>query len=492
MHEILSVHEARAMDEGCIVSGIPGFQLMENAGRAVAHEIARRFSPGGVVMVLCGSGNNGGDGYVAARYLQEAGFNVHVQSLVALEVLKGDAAVMHEKWNGTVEDFTAALPKPCAFVVDALFGTGASRDMPLPVQNKVQEVHKRNIPIVAVDMPSWVNPNSGECRIADIHACLTVTFQRKKPCHVLFPARSSCGEVVVADIGIADKFIPPTAQTHENTPDLWLEKFPRPGFETHKYKRGHAVVVGGGLNSTGAATLAATAVLRAGAGLVTLLSPRDAFVVYAAKLTAVMVKELEDFDQHLSDTRKNAFLLGPGLGVTDSSRRLVEQTLKAQKITVLDADAISLFAGRPQELAGLIKSPCIITPHEGEFARLHTISGNKLEGAKSLAAQLGAVVVYKGADTVIAAPDGRAAVNCNATPWLATAGSGDVLAGIITGLAAQGMPAFEAAAAGVWMHGECARIIGAGLIAEDLPAALPRVISGVYQILDSITRSVYG
>ena len=311
----------------------------------------------------------------------------------------------------------------------------------------------------------------------------------KKPGHVLLPGRLHCGTVAVADIGIPASVLTEIApKTFENIPALWRAHFPVPDASGHKYDRGHAVVASGPSWSTGAARLAARGALRAGAGLVTIASPREALAVNATSNLAVMVRPVDgaaELTQFLSDRRLNAFAIGPGVGVGEATCELVLAALAGERAVVLDADAITSFADKPLRLAEALRrrdrAATILTPHEGEFSRyFHALDeetkvGSKLDRARLAARSVGAVVLLKGPDTVVAAPDGRAAIAANAPPYLATAGAGDVLAGMAAGLLAQGMPAFEAAAAAVWLHGEAARCFGPGLISEDLPEALPAV-----------------
>jgi len=340
-------------------------------------------------------------------------------------------------------------------------------------------------PIVAVDVPSGLDGTTGTAAGPVVHARRTVTFFRRKPGNLLFPGREYCGVVRVADIGIPASVLSEIdPRTWANAPGLWLSSFPRPRPAGHKYDRGHALVVSGPLAHTGAARMGARGALRVGAGLVTVASPPDALAVNAAHLTAIMLLPFEGasgLTQILSDRRKNAVLLGPALGVGAPARELVAAALASGAGAVLDADALTSFEGNAPMLARLIAAqtrPVVLTPHEGEFRRLFSAlhQGSKLDRARAAAAESGAIVVLKGADTVIAAPDGRAAINENSPSWLATAGAGDVLGGFIAGLLAQGMPAFEAACAAVWLHGEAAAEVGPGLIAEDLPEELPAVL----------------
>ena len=478
--ELLTVAEMAAADAAAIAGGISGEALMEAAGTALAEAIRERWSRRPVT-VLCGPGNNGGDGFVVARLLADAGWTARLALLGDRERLKGDAALMAARWNGPVEPLDEHSLDGAELVVDGLFGAGLGRPLDGVARLTVEAVAARRLDCVAIDMPSGVHGDSGAIWGAAAPAVLTVTFFRRKPGHLLLPGRALCGEILVADIGIPEAVLEAIApRRHANGPALWGEGFPWPDAAGHKYSRGHALIVGGGVESTGAARLAARAALRAGAGLVTLACPPGALMVYAQALEAVMTRamaEPDGFAALLADPRKNAVLIGPGNGVGEATRKRVLASLAAGKACVLDADALTSFENQPSELFSAIKSPCILTPHEGEFARLFTHQGDKPGRAGAAAAESGAVVLLKGADTVVAAPDGRLAINHNAPPELATAGSGDVLAGIAVGLLAQGMGAYQAACAAAWLHGEAAARFGPGLIAEDICETLPLALT---------------
>lgn len=476
---LLSVEQMYAADRETIARGTSGLTLMENAGRAIAREIRRRWQPQPMA-VLCGPGNNGGDGFVVARLLKEAGWPVRLALLGARDRLKGDAAAMAERWDGAVEPLAAEVLDGAGLVVDALFGAGLGRALDGPARAIVEACNDRGLTCVAVDVPSGVHGDTGQVLGAAFECRMTVTFCRRKAGHLLLPGRRLAGEVVVADIGIPDEIVDALGVTlHENDPIRWLGKYPWPTLEGHKYTRGHALVVGGGATSSGAARMAARGALRIGAGLVTVLAPADALAVYGAQLTAVMIAPLDGLAEQLADERRNAVLIGPGCGVGRETAERTLAILAAGKACVLDADALTSFEGDPGRLFDRLDEQTVLTPHEGEYARLFGHRDDKLGRAREAAKESGAVVLLKGGDSVVAAPDGRAVINANAPAGLATAGAGDVLAGFVLGLLAQGLPAFEAACAATWLHGAAASAFGPGLIAEDLPEALPMVLRGL-------------
>lgn len=493
MIELLTPAEMAEADRLTIASGVPGITLMEAAGRAVAEAVAAQFPAPSRVVVVAGPGNNGGDGFVAARLLAERGYRVTVTLLGEADRLKGDAALAAKRWRGPLDAARPDAAREADIVIDALFGAGLDRPVEAQARLLIEGMNAQAAPVFAVDLPSGINGASGAVMGVAVNAACTVTFFRKKPGHILLPGRVHCGAISVADIGIPNAVLEQIApQTFENGPPLWRSRFPVPRHEGHKYDRGHAVVVSGPMWSTGAARLVARGALRAGAGLVTIASPREALAVNAAASLAVMVRPVDgaaELTVFLADRRLNAVAIGPGIGVAEITRDRVLAVLSGERAVVLDADALTSFAGDPKRLGEALRARSdrgtILTPHEGEFARYfgaldeNTKVGSKLDRARLAARLTGAVIVLKGADTVIAAADGRAAVNANAPPYLATAGAGDVLAGMATGLLAQGMPAFEAAAAAVWLHGEAASAFGPGLIAEDLPEQLPKVYRGL-------------
>jgi hydroxyethylthiazole kinase-like uncharacterized protein yjeF len=497
MHELLTTAATRQADASAIAAGIPSQELMERAGRAVADHAASHRRSGGRILVACGPGNNGGDGFVAARVLAEEGCDVEVYLLGRREALKGDAAWAASEWRGEVRPLADLRPDASCRVIDALFGAGLSRDLDGEAAAAVERINASGATVIAADIPSGIDGDTGAVRGIAIAADETVTFARRKPGHLLLPGRVHCGRVTVADIGISDEIIAALASPYAaNASGLWLPAYPRPATSGHKYGRGHAVVVSGGMSTTGAARLSARAALRAGAGLVTVASPPDALLVNAAHLTAIMVRSVDGADglkTLLADERLNAVVIGPGAGRGEATRAKIAVAMQAGPALVIDADGLTSFAGDGGDLAQLTAliaanaGPVVLTPHEGEFARLFNgveevlDQPSKLLRAAAAARKTGAIVVLKGADTVIASPDGRAVLNENGTPWLATAGTGDVLAGLIGGLLAQGMPGREAAAAAVWLHGAAAMAFGPGLIAEDLPDVLPRVWQRVLQ-----------
>lgn len=485
--ELLTPEEMADADRRTIAAGTRSALLMERAGAAVAQAAARLAAPGSHIAVLAGPGNNGGDGFVAARHLADAGYRVAVHLVGDRAALKGDAGLMARQWTGPVEVAGRDFGHDADLIVDALFGAGLDRPVEGQAADVIDAANESGVPILAVDLPSGVDGTTGAILGRAIMARETVTFFRRKPGHLLLPGRILAGIVTLADIGIdSDCLRAIRPRAFHNNPGLWLPALPVPRLDGHKYQRGHALVISGPLTGTGAARLAARAALRAGAGLVTIASPADAIVANAAQLTAIMLVRLyeaEGLTEILADPRKNVVVLGPALGVGAPTAALVSAALGSGAAVVIDADGLTSYADGPDALFGACRSrraPVVLTPHDGEFARLFPQLADmpsKLERARKAAALSGAIVVLKGPDTVVAAPDGLAAIADNAPPYLATAGAGDVLAGIVGGLLAQEMPPFEAAIAAVWLHGAAATAFGPGLISEDLPDMLPKVLS---------------
>lgn len=485
---VLRVAEMYAADAAAEKRGVSSFDLMEAAGASVVSLIRGRWAPRST-RVLCGPGNNGGDGFVIARLLLEAGWDVRAALYGDPGKVKGDAATNMEMWRSMGCEIEVLKPEFLTgrpLVVDALFGAGLDRALDNTARQIVDIINREALTCIAVDIPSGVNGDTGQIMgegVGAPHCAATVTFFREKPGHLMYPGRAICGEVRVADIGIPDSVLADIApKVSKNTPDLWT--LPSARWSDHKYTRGHGIVVGAS-GVTGAPRLAARAARRVGAGLVTLAVPSLAIPIYAASEPGAFVTALdsgEDLAAVLSDPRRNGVLIGPGCGVGPDLAVQVLQILGADKMVILDADALTSFEDDPGQLFSAIRrcsAPVVLTPHHGEFERLFGAGEDKLSSAIAAAKMSGAVVAYKGADTVVADPAGRASIAANAPPWLATGGTGDVLAGFVLGLLVQGMPAWEAAAAAVWLHGAAAIFAGRGLIAEDLPEALPKVLKNL-------------
>ncbi|AUR08043.1 NAD(P)H-hydrate dehydratase [Phaeobacter inhibens] len=551
MTELLTAAQMQAIEQAAIRSGeVTGLELMERAGQGVVEAIfeewpelaqpvesGRGASPSRSpeysgkddaprrAVVLCGPGNNGGDGFVVARLLKERGWAVEVFLYGEPEKLPPDAKVNYERWRklGSVapyiEDGESAFAlhpaeyRENSLLVDALFGTGLTR----PVENfnafgwvtqitewRLKGSHRKGgFPaprVVSIDLPSGVCTDSGELLrsgtpppdFEEIRADLTVTFHSKKLAHALADGPEQSGKVVVKNIGLKAGQSAELGGVAQSAEPQLMRK--RGGH--HKYSHGHALLLSGGHGKTGAARLAARGALRIGAGLVTVGSPRSAMMENACQLTAIMLRQIDgpnELDQLLEDRRINAVCLGPGLGLGAETQMLVMSVLKQERGTVLDADALTQFEQNPGVLFEALHGNCVITPHGGEFARLFPDLDEKLnapattgpayskvDATREAAKRAGCVVLFKGPDTVIAAPNGCCSVNSahyqRSAPWLATAGSGDVLAGFITGLMARGLSPMQAAETAAYLHVECALNFGPGLIAEDLPEQIPTVL----------------
>lgn len=476
--QILTTAETALADQAAIAAGTPGAVLMERAGAAVADAICARFRPKPTA-VLAGPGNNGGDGYVVARVLKSRGWDVWVEKLA--DPATDDARAAAAAWSGQVAPLGES-GRTAELLVDGLFGAGLARPLEGEAARLARGAQRLRDRVVAIDVPSGISGDTGRpLGEAAFCAALTVTFHGRKPAHVLEPGRSACGEVVVADIGLGET----TAQLFENGPELWLQRFPWPDASSHKHARGRLIVVSGEAWSTGAARLAARGGLRIGAGLVTIHAPPESLASNAAHLEAVMLRPFEtDLELEQAAADVDAAVIGPAAGVGETTLMNVLALARTGAALVLDADAITVFRDDPEELFSVLDRDDVLTPHPGEFERLFpgvlAAAPERITAARRAAERAGAVVLLKGPDTVVAAPDGRAAVNLNGSPWLATAGSGDVLAGFIGGLIAQGMESFEAACAAAWIHSEAAELHGPGLISEDLPGLAPGVLRRLY------------
>lgn len=473
---ILTAAETVAVEGLTAVAGPSLEALMAAAGTAVCREVVQTFSPQRAI-VLCGPGRNGADGYLTARLLRAAGWNIEIVADPCVVDVSSLAQKQKILWDGIIRPLSPTALESCDLVVDALFGIGLQRPLEKAYRETVDALNTLGLPCISIDMPSGIHTDTGEVMGTAVRALKTVTFGYLKPGHVLLPGRIFCGQIVIADIGFSKPALD-DCSLFVNRPGLWRDKLPEPALQSHKYKRGHLQVLGGS-NITGAARLACYSARRIGAGMVTVACREEVRMIYGLSSAGLLIAPLNkqnSFVDFLKEKSKTAALLGPGAGVTQATRKAVLATLKASIPSVLDADALTVFKDNPQALFRAIQAPCVLTPHEGEFAQLFCAGGHKISRARQAASQCGAVIVLKGADTVIAHPSGLAVVQNHAPATLATAGTGDVLAGMIAGLLAQGIEPFAAACMAAWIHGEAANQFGIGLIAEDLADLIPGVL----------------
>lgn len=494
-YAVLDNEQMRTADRLTIEDGVDGFDLMLTAGQAVANYAHEHYA-GHKIIILCGPGNNGGDGYVAAEFLRDLGAEIFVFSLQSTRKLKGDTKKAYKHFGGDVYK-TAQLIKEFKnadaeqakgyLFIDAVFGTGFHGDLPKDLITISKIITRLKIPVLAVDVPSGVNGSTAQAAGHTLDADHTVTFFRKKKAHCLMPAMAKCGTICVHAIGIHDNLLDKHGfAAIENVQKLWIEKLPEIKKEDHKYNRGHIAMLGGA-EMTGAIRMAAQASMRAGAGMCTIHSLDSAAHDYKEDMPHLMFQKLSRFEDYVAQAKqdkKHILLLGPGFGRADDEmlKQLVLDCLALNKPAVLDADALSCFEDNPSALTDALHEKCVITPHEGEFKRLFpNIDGDtKFDRTLNAAQMTSAVIVHKGADTIIAQNNNKPALHTHASSWLSTAGAGDVLAGIIAGLLGQHVAPYDAACMGAWMYGEASVRFGAGLTAPDIIDQIPSVLKDLH------------
>lgn len=485
-NEVLSIAQARMADRLTIEAGTSSFSLLSTAGLRVFEYTQSLIDDNARILVACGTGNNGGDGLITAQLLIENGYNVDVALMSEAKSLKGDAHQALQQLSCPLLSLIDTRPDHYTLIIDAVLGVGLDRCVSDSLAVWIRAVNESSVPVISIDIPTGIHGETGAVLGVAIRADHTVTFYRKKIGHLLYPGRAHAGHLSVASIGISDALVDELTPTvYENLPSLWKSHLPVLSWSSHKYERGYTVVLVG--TATGAARLTAYAALRAGAGVVTLASPSHLSNIVASHVTCEMIKHINNADElqiYLKDSRITSVVLGPGMGISEQTRQMVSAALTSNKNVLLDADAISSFENLEIELFTLIAKctqSVVLTPHKGEFQRLFkslnlASSSSKVDVTREAARQSGAVVVYKGADTVIAAPSGRCAINTNSPVGLATAGSGDVLVGTIAGWISQNVGDFEAACMGCWLHGEAATEFGPGLIASDIANEYPKIL----------------
>jgi NAD(P)H-hydrate epimerase len=458
--------QMRATDRWAIEErGVPSLDLMERAGRELA-ELAHDVGSTGRVVIVCGGGNNGGDGFVAARLLRQVGREVVIGVTTDLEKYKGDALANLERLDERPVPFEPAMLDGAAVAIDALLGTGFSGEVREPIRSAIEALNEASLPVVACDVPSGVDASTGAVDDIAVAAVATATFHRPKPGLWIAPGKQHAGDVNVIEIGIPDG--EPAEPLCGLIGDGVFDAIPHREAGSTKFSSGHVLVVGGSTGLTGAPCMAAEAAMRAGAGYVTCGVPQSLNLVFETRLLEVMTIPLPDEDGTLTtegldrvveeaEKREGAMVVGPGFGKSDGAFALARELARRAEVPVLlDADGLNAHAERLEDLAHR-SAPTILTPHGGELARLlgvesGAVNAKRLERAREAAERANAIVVLKGDDTIVAAPDGRVGVSPGGVPALATAGTGDVLSGVIAALLAKGLDPFTAACAGVLSH----------------------------------------
>ena len=484
---IFTSNEMMAADQLAIKNGISSQSLMHNAGEAVLKNLP--LDHNGIVLIICGPGNNGGDGYVVAGLLSNLGVTVEVVSLEFGKIPSKDNQFYKNKLDQLLFKKTPSDLSNYEYVVDALFGMGLSRNLSEEINDLINDINSADLDVYSIDVPTGINSDTGEVHGTAFKSKKTVTFFNKKLCHYLLPGRQYCGEIVVEDIGISKNVIKKIMpKIKNNEPSLWIDQFPFPISSDHKYSRGMLVINTGPKYQTGAARLAGRSALRVGAGAVTMVCDEETAEILEPQISVELlsvIKEKNDFQKLLKDKRVSSVLVGPGNGVNDETKARTLMALAFVDNCVIDADAITCFEDNPTELFIDTYPHTILTPHEGEFKRLFgediASMNDKVLRCIEAAKLAGSIILLKGSDTVIASPDGNVVINSSEAPYLATAGSGDVLAGIIASLVGENkMKAFDAACAGAYIHSKLGEMIGPGLIAEDLIDNIPLMIKKLH------------
>ena len=490
------------LDDICKSRGLSFSELMENAGKKsseVIHEVIipdlKNFN--GKILVLCGPGNNGGDGMVVAKYLEYQGYDVDVSfPLGKVNQLSKVVLQKFKNLNKDFKKFNHNNIRNYSLVIDAIFGVGLNRKLNKKAVSVFNKINSHSKCIVSLDIASGVDANNGCLLPVALKADYTLTFVAPKVGQYLLPGKENTGKIYVLSIGERFKEIKQATKNNAiflNSPNLWKKNYKWPTLKDHKYKRGHTLVRSGKVSSTGASRLASISALRVGSGAVTLASDKEALIVNASNLTSVMVNVISSHDEFLlfAKNRKiNSLIIGPGLGQSDTTKELVLKSINSNISLVLDADAMSSFKGSPQDLIHCLKkrrkkNNIILTPHEGEFERVFKYKNlNKIEKTQKASKETNTTILLKGNDSIVSSPKGKVSVSEKSSVFLATAGSGDILAGLCGGLLAQGMKSFEAASAAVWIHNQIGLLSGPGLIADDMEKILlkflPKILRNLY------------